>query len=154
MILPRATCSWVNIFVDSGITLLSGKDWDQWSPDQSDFAAVGTNCWFVWAWSLQSFFFIRSVTDGVLAPPPFPCRRRHLACSVGDTSFTVISQTWLHRYYLIWTEMDDAITKFNNENWTENWVLNLVILHWHAIFLFWYCAVALIQFVLLKALYK
>ncbi len=23
--------------------------------------------------------------------------------------------------------MDDAITKLNNENWTENWVLNLVI---------------------------
>ncbi len=32
-------------------------------------------------------------------------------------------------------------------------VLNLVILHyWHTIFLFWYCAVALLQFVLLKAL--
>ncbi len=38
-----------------------------------------------------------------------------------------------------------AITEFNNEMpLTENWVFNLVILHyWHTIFLFWYCAVAL-----------
>ncbi len=66
---------------------------------------------------------------------------------------------WYHRldcrYYLNWTEMDDAITKCNNEIWTEKWVLNLVILHyWHTILLFWYCAVALLQFVLLKALHK
>ncbi len=47
-----------------------------------------------------------------------------------------------------------CITKLNNEI-PENWVLNLVILHyWHTIFLFWYCAVALLQFVLLKALSK
>jgi len=59
-------------------------------------------------------------------------------------------------YYLNLTELDDAITKFNNEMpSTENWVLNLLILHdWHTIFQFWYCAVALLQFVLLKALYK
>ncbi len=37
---------------------------------------------------------------------------------------------WLHRYYLNWTELDDAITEFNNEMpSTENWVFNLVILH-------------------------
>ncbi len=24
--------------------------------------------------------------------------------------------------------MDDAITKFNNENWTENWVLSFYII--------------------------
>ncbi len=79
-----------------------------------------------------------------------------LACLVGDTSFPAISSTWLHRYYLNWTELDDAITKFNNDMPSaENWVLNLVILHyWHTIFLFWYCAVALLQFVLLKVLYK
>ncbi len=79
-----------------------------------------------------------------------------LACLVGDTSFPAQSSTWLHRYYLNWTKLDDAITKFNNEMPSaENWVLNLVILHyWHTIFLFWYCAVALLQFVLLKALYK
>ncbi len=68
-----------------------------------------------------------------------------LACLVGDTSFPAISSTWLHRYYLNWTVLDNAITKLNNEMpLTENWVLNLVILHyWHTIFLFWYCAVAL-----------
>ncbi len=79
-----------------------------------------------------------------------------LACSVGDTSFPAISMTWLHRYYLNWTELDDDITKFNNEMpSTENWVFNLVSWHyWHTIFLLWYCAVALLQFVLLKALYK
>ncbi len=55
-----------------------------------------------------------------------------------------------------WTELGDAITKFINEMpLAENWVLNLVILHyWHTIFLFWYCAVAWLQFVLFKALYK
>ncbi len=70
-----------------------------------------------------------------------------LACLVGDC-------TWLHRYYLNWTELDDG--KCNNEMpSTDNWVFNLVNLHcWHTIFLFWYCAVSLIQFSLLKALYK
>ncbi len=55
-----------------------------------------------------------------------------------------------------WTELEDAITKFINEMpSSENWVLNLVILHyWHTIFQFWYCAVAWLQFVLFKALYK
>ncbi len=58
-----------------------------------------------------------------------------LACLVGDTSFPAISQTWLHRYYLNWTELDDAITKFNNEMLSiENVMFNLVILHyWHTI---------------------
>ncbi len=60
--------------------------------------------------------------------------------------------TWLHRYYLNWTKLDDDFTEFNNEMpLTEN----LVILHkWYTIFRFWYFAVALTQFVLLKALYK
>ncbi len=38
-----------------------------------------------------------------------------LACLVGDTSFPAISPTWLHRYYLNWTELDNDITEFNNE---------------------------------------
>ncbi len=70
-----------------------------------------------------------------------------LACLVGDTSFPAISPTWLHRYYLKWTELDDDITEFNNE---MRFILHL----WYTIFLFWYCAVALTQFVFLKALYK
>ncbi len=70
---------------------------------------------------------------------------------VGDTSFPAISSTWLHRYYLNWIQLDDAITEFYNEMpSTENWVFNLVIL----LSIFWYFAVALKQFVLLKALYK
>ncbi len=79
-----------------------------------------------------------------------------LACLVWDTSFPAISPTWFHRYYLNWTELDNDITEFNNEMpLTQNWVLNLLILHyWQTIFLFWYSAVALTQFVLLKALYK
>ncbi len=53
-----------------------------------------------------------------------------LACLVGDTSFPAISPTWLHRYYLNWTELDDDITEFNNEMpLTEKWAFNLVILH-------------------------
>ncbi len=78
-----------------------------------------------------------------------------LACSVGDTSFPAQSSTWLHRYYLNWTELDNAITKFNNEmHSADNWVLNPVILHyWHNLPIFILCS-ALLQFVLLKALYK
>ncbi len=59
---------------------------------------------------------------------------------------------WLHRYYLNWTKLDNAITKFNNEmHSADNWVLNPVILHYLHNFIL--CS-ALLQFVLLKALYK
>ncbi len=33
-----------------------------------------------------------------------------LAFLVGESSFLAISPTWLHRYYLNWTELDDDIT--------------------------------------------
>ncbi len=51
-----------------------------------------------------------------------------VACLVGDTSFPAISSTWLNRNFL-----NRCITEFNNEMpLTENWVFNLVILHyWH-----------------------
>ncbi len=138
----------------------SGKDhWNQWS-HYTDFAAVGTNYWFVWpegnwspdwAWFLPRFFspFCYRWSFGSLPLSP-------LACLVGDTSFPAISLTWLHRYYLNWTELDNDDTEFNNEMpSTENWVRNLVILHyWHTIFLFWYCTVGFTKFVLLKALFK
>ncbi len=53
-----------------------------------------------------------------------------LACLVGESSFPAILSTSLHRYHLNWTKLDDDITEFNNEMpSTENWVLNLVILH-------------------------
>ncbi len=64
-----------------------------------------------------------------------------LACSVGDTSFPAQSSTWLHRYYLNWTKLDNAITKFNNEMHSADRVLNPVILHYWQKCLFWYCAV-------------
>ncbi len=77
-----------------------------------------------------------------------------LACSVGDTSLAAQSSTWLHRYYLNWTKLDNAITKFNNEmHSADNWVLNPVILHWQNLPILILCS-ALLQFVLLKALYK
>ncbi len=78
-----------------------------------------------------------------------------LACLVGDTSLPAHSSTWLHRYYLNWTKLDNAITKFNNEmHSADNWVLNPVILHyWHNLPILILCS-ALLQFVLLKALYK
>ncbi len=78
-----------------------------------------------------------------------------VACSVGDTSFPAQSSTWLHRYYLNWTKLDNAITKLNNEmHSADNWVLNPVILHyWHNLPILIFCS-ALLQFVLLKALYK
>ncbi len=73
----------------------------------------------------------------------------------GDTSFPAQSSTWLHRYYLNWTKLDNAITKFNNEmHSADNWVLNPVILHyWYNLPILILCS-ALLQFVLLKALYK
>ncbi len=81
-----------------------------------------------WAWFLPRFFspFCHQWSFGSLPLSP-------LACLVGDTSFPAISSTWLNRNFLNWTELDDAITEFNNEMpLTENWVLNLVILHyWH-----------------------
>ncbi len=78
-----------------------------------------------WSWFLPRFFslFCRRWSFDSLPLSP-------LACSVGDTSFPAISSSWLHRYYLNWTELDDDITEFNNEmpeNVTEIWVLNLVI---------------------------
>ncbi len=68
-----------------------------------------------------------------------------LACLVGYTSFPAISSTWSHRYYLNWAELEDAITKFYNEKpSTENWVLNLVILHyWHTILILCSCFVTI-----------
>ncbi len=125
----------------------------------SDFAAVGTNYWFVWPegnWPPR----LSLVSPKVFSPfchrwsfgslPLMP-----LACLVGESLFPAISSTWLHRYYLNWTELDDAITKFNNEmHSAENWVLNPVILHyWHNLPILILCS-ALLQFVLLKALYK
>ncbi len=122
-------------------------------PLQSDFAVVGIELLVYvargelvpdWDWFLPRFFspFCHRWSFGFLplSPP---------ACLVGDTSFPAISSTWLHRYYLNWTELDDDIIEFNNEiTLTENWVFNLVILHyWPTIFLFWYCAVVLTQFV-------
>ncbi len=75
-----------------------------------------------------------------------------LACLVVDTSFPAISLTWLHRYYLNWTELDNAITKFNNEmHSADNWVSNPVILHyWHNLPILILCS-ALLQFCIVKS---
>ncbi len=91
-----------------------------------------------WAWFLPRFFspFCHRWSFGSLPLSP-------LACLVGDTSFPAISPTWLHRYYLNWTELYNDITEFNNE-------MPLTQFFSH----FKNCAVALTQFVLLKALYK
>ncbi len=90
--------------------------------------------------SPMEFWFLAAVASGLLS-------WGHLISS--------ISSTWLNRNFLNWTELDDAITEFNNEMpLTENWVLILSFYIIDTIFPFWYCAVALSQFVLLKALYK
>ncbi len=60
-------------------------------------------------------FFLHSVTDGV-----------SVLAAVGDTSFPVISLTWLYRYYLNWAELDDAITEFKNVM-PSNWVFLIVV---------------------------
>ncbi len=103
-----------------------------------------------WAWFLPRFFSPFCHRWSFRSLPLSP-----LACLVGDTSFPAQSSTWLHRYYLNWTKLDNAITKFNNEmHSADNWVLNPVILHyWHNLPILILCN-ALLQFVLLKALYK
>ncbi len=90
--------------------------------------------------SPMEFSFLAAVASGLLSWGHF-------------ISSTIID--WLHRYYLNWTELDNAITKFNNEmHSANNWVLNPVILHyWHNLPILILCS-ALLQFVLLKALYK
>ncbi len=84
----------VDHHLETTSTALNDSGVQDWPPD--------------WAWFLPRFF-LHSVTDGVLVP----CRSR-LWHAYGDTSFPAISSTWLHRYYLNWTELDNAITKFNN----------------------------------------
>ncbi len=112
----------------------SGKDLgNQFEPSNLTFAAVGIELLCRLARGemapptepgFSQGFFLRSVTNGVLVP----CCCRLWACLVGDTSFPAISLTWLNRNFLNWTELDDAITEFNNEMpLTENWVFNLVI---------------------------
>ncbi len=135
----------------------SGKDpWNQWTT-YTDFAAVGTNYWFVWlegnwppdwAWFLPRFF-LHSVIDGVFVP----CRCRLWLAQLGT-----LHLQHNHRLdctdIINWTKLDNAITKFNNEmHSADNWVLNPVILHWQNLPILILCS-ALLQFVLLKALYK
>ncbi len=59
-----------------------------------------------------------------------------LACIVGDTSFPAISPTWLHRYYLNWTELDNDITEFNNEMplTQKKSYFDIVQLLWHNLY--------------------
>ncbi len=137
----------------------SGKDhWNQWSPytltllqleQTTDSSGQRGTAPPTEPGFSQGFF-------SVLSPMAFSfLPLSPLACLVGDTSFPAQSSTWLHRYYLNWTKLDNAITKFNNEmHSAENWVLNPVILHyWHNLPILILCS-ALLQFVLLKALYK
>ncbi len=86
--------------------------------------------------SPMEFWFLPAVASGLLSWGHF------ISSDIIDLIAPIL---------FIWTERDDAITKLNNENWTENWVLNLVILqYWDTVFQFWHCAVAFLQFVLLK----
>ncbi len=114
----------------------SGKDpWNQWTTytltllqleqttDSSGRRGTGPPDW---AWFLPRFFSPFCHRWSFRSLPLSP-----LACLVGDTSFPAQSSTWLHRYYLHWTKLDNAITKFNNEmHSADNWVLNPVILHY------------------------
>jgi len=102
-----------------------------------------------WAWFLPRFF-LHSVTDGVFVP----CRCRLWLAQLGT-----LHLQHNHRLdctdIINWTKLDNAISKFNNEmHSADNWVLHPVILHyWHNLPILILCS-ALLQFVLLKALYK
>ncbi len=90
--------------------------------------------------SLMEFSFLAAVASGLLSWGHF----------ISSTIIDLIAQILLN-----WTKLDNAITKFNNEmHSADNWVLNPVILHyWHNLPILILCS-ALLQFVLLKALYK
>ncbi len=129
----------------------SGKDhWNQFSPYNLTLQPLEFNCWVVWPeekWpptepGFSQGFFLRSGHQWSFGSLPLS----PLACLVGDTSFPAISSTWLNRNFLNWTELDDAITEFNNEMpLTENWVFNIVILHyWHYFPILMLCCVMLL----------
>ncbi len=86
--------------------------------------------------SPMEFWFLAAVASGLLSWGHFTC----------STIIDLIAQ--------ILFKLDNAITKFNNEmHSADNWVLNPVILHWQNLPILILCS-ALLQFVLLKALYK
>ncbi len=88
----------------------------------------------------MEFWFLAAVASGLLSWGHF----------ISSNIVDLIEQKLLN-----WTELDDAITEFNNEMplmKIECLILSFYIID--TIFPFWYCAVALSQFVLLKALYK
>ncbi len=90
--------------------------------------------------SPMEFWFLAAVASGLLSWGHF----------ISSNIVDLIEQKLLN-----WTELDDAITEFNNEmplTEIECLILSFYIID--TIFPFWYCAVALSQFVLLKALYK
>ncbi len=107
---------------------------------QSDFDAVGTNYWFVWpegncppdwAWFLPRFFF------SVLSPMEF-WFLAVVASGLLSWGHFISSNimTWLHRYYLNWTELDNDITEFNNEMpLTQTFsCFDIVQLLWHNLY--------------------
>ncbi len=129
----------------------SGKHhWNQWSPYNLTLGSWNKLLVRLAGGELalptEPRFFLRSVTNGVflgLSP---------LACLVRDTSFSALSPTWLHRYYLNWTELDNDITEFNNEMpLTENWknlilsfyIINTLFYNFYTVQLLWhnlYCS--------------
>ncbi len=70
--------------------------------------------------SPMEFWFLAAVTSGLLSSGHFPA----------------ISPTWLHRYHLNWTELDNDITEFNNEMpLTEIFsCFDIVQLLWHNLY--------------------
>ncbi len=77
-----------------------------------------------------------------------------LACSVGDTSFPAQSSTWLHRYYL--TELSWTMPLLNSIMKCIQQIMSVKSCHFTLLTnlpILILCS-ALLQFVLLKALYK
>ncbi len=130
----------------------SGKDhWNQWTPYTLTLLQLEQTAGSVWLslvppkvffsiLRLMKFCFLAAVASGLLSWGHF------ISSDIIDLIAQILFKlNWAGRCHHINNEMPS----------TENWVFNLVILYyWHTIFLFWYCAVALTQFVLLKALYK
>ncbi len=113
--------------------LLIGRNWNEKYPPSGQFDAGRTN---------RTLYYRTVLISWTVSAPD-------------DTSLAAKSSTWLHRYYLNWTTLDNAITKFNNEMHSAD-KLSVKSCHFTLLTQFAYFDIVqcFVTIVLLKALYK
>ncbi len=91
----------------------------------------GCDMWLILSRCIQTYCLSLELCSILLGQR---CKYKILFSYLIDFPFPAISSTWLHRYHLNWTELDDNITEFNDElTLTENWVFTIVPLHCYLI---------------------